>query len=197
MNQWIQDLKVRLESDPKKAGILAVLGLVLLFTGGKALLGGGPKATRANATATANSPLDGAGEPTTRRVHITVPNPVERNVFALQPSAFPLPSQPDPDRKDSPNPRKGNAETTETDASQSAREFEQRFESALSDLRLTSVLVGRQTMALVEVRQGKEKTRVFARLGDTVGKFTVVEVQPRLIVLEWNGKRAELRVASE
>jgi hypothetical protein len=196
-------------ADRKKLTVLAVLGVLLVASGIRAVVLSGPRAARASAMPTEN-PAPGVsggsaaatstvGEQRTRRgpeTRVPAPPPLMRDLFALSERHFPKPSQTEPVDDSPPKSETAKVETPpQVPAPTPAETAEARVRKEVERLRLRGTLLGGNPTAVIEIGTGRERRGTVVRPGEDVLGFKLVEVRATEVVLEKDGIRIELKRA--
>ncbi len=207
MMRKLHELKILMQDDPKRAGILCALAGVLVIVGVRALLvTGGPKkaaaSSKVDSLASSSSEAVKAGASAAAAVVersrgdiIVLPAAPQtlRNVFEIDQSIFPEPL-PKETGKGQPNVAAKSApviaETPEEAARRLEAELVARVEKEASGLRLRSTLLGTSPTAVIETASDR-KSYVLTPGQEIVG-FTLVEVLSSGVVLEKEGVRIEV-----
>ncbi|MBN8644769.1 MAG: hypothetical protein J0L61_05945 [Planctomycetes bacterium] len=202
MKRRVRELVVILRADPKRAGVLGVLAVVLTVVSVRAMIAGGPSRASAaskdgTARTTAEALAAGAGvaaalEKRTGRI-VTAPTPPAelRDVFRLDAAAFPQPSQ--VKAETSQVAEKSGVAVAENPEEAALREraaLEARVAKEASLLRLRGTLLGSNPTAVIETPA--DRRSVVVTPGQEVLGFTLIEVKASGVVLEKEGVRVEI-----
>jgi len=197
VRRLIYSLRIQVASDKRKASALAALMLVLVVLGVK-------QADLALPSSATAEPGDGSGlaglvtESSLDElgfrgpiIRAPRPEPTERDLFRLDPAFFPKPSQTAPS---DPEPPKSAARPAEVpvDTGLAERALRERVLSESAALRLKSVMMGRQPIAVIQSNAGARPETVMLRPGETVNGFELIEVKANTVVLEKQGVTIEL-----
>jgi hypothetical protein len=196
----ITRLKAELLADRRKASILGMLLVAVIWLGGRAVFSGtGPRRASASESTSAASPaahnpadLAAQAESRLRVIFRSWPvtdasAPATRDLFALNPAYFPHPAQPAPDESAA---AKSSGQTDDETLARSA------FAQDAASIRLKSILFGERPVAVLQTAGVAGGRDIMTRVGDVVAGFSVVRIERRRIVLERDGQRIELTVAS-
>jgi hypothetical protein len=202
---WQEKVTAALKSDPKRTGILTILGVVLLGMWGKMLIGGktGPTPAAAMTVAQAADPVSVISRRTSRNsdnskllewVATPMPTSLQRNLFAINFDSFPK----DPNAPTAPVvpslPVEGfwdqlaKSMQAQTDEKISRETRVAEIVEAAGGLRLQSIVMGASPKALVNggmVGQGD-----VVASGST--SFRVLKIEARRIVVEHEGIKLEI-----
>jgi hypothetical protein len=189
-----------IKQDPKKAGALAVLLLVLLGLWGRmALSGGGPKTAAAMPAATpaqAPSPASNnvprnTDEAALLREWVSEPLPdsISRNVFDLKLDYYPMDAArvaPDTRTIDDPTFWERLAKSIDAQADQQHKRetLIQNLRQQAGQLQLTSTVMGPRPKAMVNGRMVGE--------GEVVAQFRVLKIEARSVIVEREGIKLEI-----
>jgi len=201
MHAKVQEFILIAKADPKKAGVLGVLALVLVVLGGRQLIGSSPREAHAGEEAVAQVREQALGLSDIESVvrsgpSVRVPRAEDglRDLFRFDERHFPLPEPESGDGATSGKSDGGSDETSGVDADTrgdpgaSIREEAERF-------RLTSTLLGSNPIASISYREGTGEGRShMLRIGEAFKGFTLVSVSHRQAVIEKAGQRFTLRV---
>lgn len=207
MRARLAELKVLLAADPKKAGVLGLLLVVLLVFGIKAVIPLGPKSTTAAITASTNAEtVAAAGQDAYSRtvasiesvrgggiVRVARPARLDRDLFELDNEYFPLPAQPESVTVPVQDSRVTPVESTAPSVDEVRARAESGVRSEAERLRLRSVIVGSHPIAVFEVKGDRQ--RAVVRVGESVGGFVLVEVFSDSVVMEKDSVRVRVSLA--
>jgi hypothetical protein len=192
---------ILLKSDPRKAGALGVLGLVLLVLVLKALVLGGPRRASGASTSGSENEVGDRGlsaitldELRVEGPIIEVPAPrgVARNVFVFDEGAFPPPAQSAPSSQVEPKSGSEAAESPREDRLSRAEKIERDVREEAGALRVKSILMGPNPLAVIESGARGHRSQHTLRIGDVHEGFTLVSIEAARVVMEKHGVRVEL-----
>jgi hypothetical protein len=203
MKPRMSKLMVLVHAERKKLGVLGILVLALGLASLRALVLSGPRSANAAPGARSEESPDGnvpgAGRRTAGHrpdIRTTIPAELTRDLFALDESQFPRPSQTEP--PDSVDPKSAPAKV-ETSSRVEPRQEEDppevRIAEELRKLRLKGTILGGSPMAVIELAGQKDKRGTVVRPGESIEGFTLIEVVNGGVVLEKDGVRVELKRA--
>jgi hypothetical protein len=199
MPPQLQGLMEHIRREPKKAGVLSILGALLLVLGIRAAIGGsGPQAASAGRIAsmpTVTSGNDAGGQQSSPAMaalcdFIAKPiAPVTRNLFVVKMEYYPA---------DGSRP----VATSEIDAEGFWEQIEKLRASRADQEKARGILVGNLRVLAAKLdlqstvmRNGSPKALVNGVLvgeGDTIEGFRVIKIEPKRIVVEREGVKLEV-----
>jgi hypothetical protein len=204
----LNDLARMLKTDPKKAGVLAVLVVVLLVTAGRMLLSGSTRPTPASASAKSTnaggSKKGGTGSAQSNAAlaahngavasalqkwaEAPVP-PVSRNLFAVRIDYFPRDGS-GTTRSDAADggfwDRLEKSLAVQADQRNKQENLKANYMAQAAKLRLESTMMGPQPMAMVNGEMVGE--------GAVVAEFRVLKIEARRIIVEREGIKLEIQM---
>lgn len=200
MNQKLQELLLVARADPKRAGVLGVLLVVLTVLGVKQFVGAAPSAAVAKSAVDAvHDEILGLSDITALvdsgpTIRVPEPGVQMRDLFRFDDHYFPLPVEDGGDLEISAKSDESKDDPSPDDADRSRREAALVREEA-ERFRLTSTLLGSQPLAVFEYRIERNESRAYMlRIGEDVRGFTLVSVSHRQAVIEKSGQRFTLQV---
>jgi hypothetical protein len=132
------------------------------------------------------------GGPTSRVISLAPTPRLSRNLFALDESYFPRPSQTEPLRV-LPKTSAGSAFQERAENADEVRaRASARIEELAKSLKLRSIVLGQSPLAVIETK-GRERNVV--RVGQEIDGFTLVEVATNSVVVEMESVRVRLTLA--
>ncbi len=184
-NTWQEKLKAAFAADPKRTGVLAGLGLILVILCFRAMRQGPATATASLlATPTVVDVNSTLGQPSIRPGSsnaltdwLAQPRQqAKRNLFAMHTDAFAR----DPHAPLLPSYSNSSDESAKSGTAQADQSGEpDDLTKQAAKLKLQSTFLGPSPMALVNGQLVRE--------GDTIEKFQVIKIEPRRIAVEKNG----------
>lgn len=201
MRGKLREMWILVRADRRKAGMLGILGVVFTLLVAKALVLGGPRHA-------SGSPEEGSENAMVEHglsaitldelrvdgpiIQIPTPRPVERNVFGLDERSFPPPAQSAPSSEVG---SKSGSEAVESPREQELARAEQIARDVREEagaLRLKSILMGPNPLAVIESGARGHRSAHTLRIGDVDEGFTLVSIEATHVVLEKHGVRVEL-----
>lgn len=204
-------LKVMIAAEKKKAITLGALVLMLLVFALKAVWSMGPRIGSASGGAedASVSSVASAGRDALSRARasaqggssgemVEVPRrrAADRNVFALDPSHFPLLSQPDAPSSSEASNVPEEVEPSAPIADDTRPDREAQLIGQTTGWRLSSVLLGSKPSAVMEAGGPKERKSI-VRVGDEFKGWSVIEIAADAVVLEYDGVRVRIMKSSQ
>ncbi len=203
MRRRMSELWAMLLLDRKRAGLLCLLFVGLLFSVGRVIVDAGPSRASARERTDAGGIPGMAGSfsavtvedlrmsgPT---IDVERPAPISRNLFAYDRSYFPEPPQEESTVQVAPKSPLGTDDTT---GSEDRSEFEravERVRMESSGLRLRSTMLGARPVAVIEWKVGKQVSSEVIHPGGSVAGFEVVQVRAQSVLLSKDGVMVELQ----
>lgn len=203
MNRKLRELVVLLKDDPRRAGILSVMLVVLSVMVVRAMWFRGPVRASgavkpASAETSSQAVAKGAGLKAAvekrRRgpiVSLKAP-PIELpDIFALNEKVFPATAKPQPGQRVAPKSAPIIAEDPVQTAHRLRAELEARVMKEASALKLRGTLLGASPTAVME--SPLEKRPIVLTPGQEIAGFTLVDITPTGVVLEKEGIRVDVQ----
>ena len=203
MNAKLAQLKFAVMSSPKKAGLLGVLGLVLVVLGAKQFLGGAPRSAVAsdgsNAVDAVRSEVLGLSDISSLiddrpSVKVTIDEGGMRDLFRFDERLFPPPVAEGADVE-----RSAKSDAPMDDPSpvpvDDAAQVRARVHAEAERFRLTSTLLGSESLAVFDYEGDDNRVRTFLlRIGEDFRGFTLTSVSHRSALIVKDGHEFTLRV---
>ena len=201
MRGKVEEWRILLMSDRRKAGALGALGLVLVVLVLKSLVLGGPRPASGSEGGESENQL---GEHGLRAItldelrmegpiiEVGAPGSVGRNVFSFDERSFPAPAQSAPSSELQP---KSSAEAVESPREEQLTRAEQMARVVREEagaLRLKSILMGPNPLAVIESGARGHRATHTLRIGDVHNGFTLVSIEATRVVMEKHGVLVEL-----
>lgn len=204
MRRRLIELWATMMLDRKRAGLLGLLFVGLLFSVGRVMIDAGPSSASAR-----EGRVDAGGIPgmagsfsavtledlrkSGPTIDVVRPAPISRNLFAYDRTYFPEPPQAESTVQVTPKSPLGTDDTT---VSEDRSEFErvvERVRMESSGLRLRSTMLGARPVAVIEWKDGRNVTSEVVRPGGSVAGFEVVQVRAQSVLLSKDGVMVELQ----
>lgn len=206
MPNVVKKLQDAIKSDPRKAGILAVLAVVMLVMWGRLALTG--KSAPKGASASAVGKREAASTASKKKTDRFSPSassaqassslhewlrgsiaPLQRNLFSVNLDYFPSDStkinrtlrQPDGDGFWD---QLAKSMTAQADQKKERQILIENLQLQAAQLRLQSTMMGPVPKALLNEQ--------FVKVGDVIAKFRIVKIEARRIVVEREGVKLEI-----
>lgn len=199
MNEKFSQLWVMAQQDRKKATTLAVLLVVAVAMGVRALLSGGGGPSRASAApatrAAASAPKAGAGAaaPTMDQALASLRPQTRLSTRGAPPRDLFHSSWAVIGSTEGEGSGKSGAGLADNGNGASAEDPRSRVESEAQELRLRSTMLGASPLAVIEHSEGDAAKRRVAKPGEQIAGFTVVRIEAHLVELEKDGVRIVLQ----
>lgn len=207
---------VALTSDKRRAGVLGGLVLVALVMWARAALvsssddgGAGPAKASASAGSEGAAPnasgnaapsggapaADALSTPDQGAVQLPPVPPLARDLFAYSREYFPEPVQTDSTAQEDPKSAPAQVEISSDEEEPEETEDEQALlvrADAARWLRLRSLMLGKEPVAVIESTAPKDPRSSVIRVGESIAGFTLVSVAARTVMVERDGVQVEL-----
>ncbi|TVQ31600.1 MAG: hypothetical protein EA376_09020 [Phycisphaeraceae bacterium] len=205
MKKRLMEYWVMVTADPKKASILGglvVVALVMWVRAGVLSKSSENQAPGPRQAGAAQQTDIGSGSAMDRKLasanRIELPSltPLERNLFLPSERYFPLPSQTEVSE---PSPAKSpirNDDIEQEDEAALAARHEQRIREQAKNLRVRSIMLGSSPTAVIETHGSRRGAAQVLRIGQQIEGFTLIEVHRSRVVVEQDGIRVALTLAT-
>jgi len=201
---WQSKLNEVIRRDPRKAGILGVLLLVLVVMTGRLMLTGKtePSPATASTVVTATGPgtdtpnLKAPGKKNTSVAMQRWLNGssarITRNLFAVRLDYYPQSSAKGPISPTKQSPDEDKSPEQAADDLKDKQSRLQAMQQRAKQLKIQSTMMSAQPRALINGQLVKEGDFVTSDPGEGQATFKVLKIEPRRIVVEHEGVRLEI-----
>ncbi len=204
MKHNLRSLWVVITDDRRKATLLASLLVILLgFAVKSMVMGNGPRRSSASTSGAGEAAVTDVGQSavnraiallgsgSSRAVITLPPTPgLSRNLFAFNEEYFPPPPQTDPNEPLSKATMPASIEGRPENADESRARIEARVQVKADTLKLRSVVLGTNPIAVFEIPGIRQRQVV--PLGRRIEGFTLEEVAGNSVLLEMDSVRVRL-----
>jgi hypothetical protein len=197
-NKWIDRLPPVIRNDPKKAGIISILALVMLVMWGR-LLVGGPNAAVASLTrvlqgGNPTAPAAGPQRQTAGNALLDWLNakkrPSARNLFAVNLDYFPREAGKKSGTDNGADSKAGfwdemaKSMSAQADQKRERQVLVENLQTQAAALKLQSTVMSTPPQALINGQ--------LVQQGDMIDSFRVAKIEPRRIIVEQDGVKLEI-----
>jgi len=211
MKSRLMETWVALTSDKRRASALGALVMIaLLMWARAAFMSGdkGPAPAKASATAGEVAGASGNNGPSTTirtdespgasvagAVELPPTPPLERDLFAYSREYFPESAQTDSTAQDDPKSAPAQDDNPADESESEEQEDEQSLlvrADAARWLRLRSLMLGKEPVAVIESTAPHDPRSTVIRVGESIAGFTLIGVAARTVTVERDGVQVEL-----